>query len=243
MSIILSIQNSNKNYYNKIWKNSHIFDPTTWPHWKIIQQYTNCTCLEIGPGTKPKIPIKGNYFIDISKEVVMKLNSLGGKALQADLLQQFQYKSSTFDLICAFEVLEHIPNDHFVLKEFARLLKKDGTCLLSFPINMKYWNTYDRTVGHIRRYDPQKVEQLFNKNQLTIVKYSALSIPWPNQYTAVIFSYFAKKAPGLVSKFTDFIDSLPWAPIHKPIHLETWSKDSPKYLTSFTTVLLQLKKQ
>ncbi len=43
----------------------------------------------------------------------------------------------SFDLVTAFEVLEHFPDDQLALKEVSRILKFSGRCLFSVP--NKWW--------------------------------------------------------------------------------------------------------
>jgi ubiquinone/menaquinone biosynthesis C-methylase UbiE len=44
------------------------------------------------------------------------------------------FEDSRFDLITAFDVLEHVPHPEIALRELARILSKDGVCIISVPI-------------------------------------------------------------------------------------------------------------
>ncbi len=59
-----------------------------------------------------------------------------------------------FDLVCAFEVLEHIEDDATAVKEWARRLEPGGWLLLSVPAHQRRYGPADKLVGHFRRYDP-----------------------------------------------------------------------------------------
>jgi SAM-dependent methyltransferase/glycosyltransferase involved in cell wall biosynthesis len=59
-----------------------------------------------------------------------------------------------FDLVCAFEVLEHIKDDAAALKEWATRLRPGGRLLLSVPAYQCRYGPADELVGHFRRYDP-----------------------------------------------------------------------------------------
>jgi SAM-dependent methyltransferase/glycosyltransferase involved in cell wall biosynthesis len=59
-----------------------------------------------------------------------------------------------FDLVCAFEVLEHIADDAAALKEWAARLRAGGWLLLSVPAYQRRYGPADELVGHFRRYDP-----------------------------------------------------------------------------------------
>lgn len=58
-----------------------------------------------------------------------------------------------FDLLMAFEVLEHIEHDLAALREWRSWLHPGGTLLLSVPCHMRKWNPSDVWAGHFRRYE------------------------------------------------------------------------------------------
>ena len=60
----------------------------------------------------------------------------------------------TFDLVCAFEVIEHIEDDVEALTGWATHLRPGGWLLLSTPAWQKRFGPADEMVGHFRRYDP-----------------------------------------------------------------------------------------
>ena len=57
-----------------------------------------------------------------------------------------------YDTVCAFDVLEHIKNDHHALREWHALLKEDGTLLLTVPALPVFWSQHDVDCHHFRRY-------------------------------------------------------------------------------------------
>lgn len=58
-----------------------------------------------------------------------------------------------FDLVCAFEVLEHIEHDVEALEEWRGRLRPNGWVLLSVPAHERQYGASDRAVGHYRRYE------------------------------------------------------------------------------------------
>jgi SAM-dependent methyltransferase len=65
-----------------------------------------------------------------------------------------------FDLVCAFEVLEHIEDDAAALKEWAARVRGGGWLLLSVPAHQRRYGPWDELVGHFRRYDPAAITAL-----------------------------------------------------------------------------------
>lgn len=68
-----------------------------------------------------------------------------------------------FDLIICSEVLEHLKEDKFAVKEMYSLLKENGILILSTPSSngplykLGFTKTHDRLAGHLRRYTIQSL--------------------------------------------------------------------------------------
>ncbi len=79
-----------------------------------------------------------------------------------------------FDLICAFEVLEHLEDDRHALAEWLRFLRPGGWALVSVPHGRHKFGPQDRWVGHYRRYDRADVTHLLDEvglREVTVVSY------------------------------------------------------------------------
>jgi SAM-dependent methyltransferase len=59
-----------------------------------------------------------------------------------------------FDLVCAFEVIEHIEDDRAALAEWATRVRPGGALICSTPAGPDRMGPADRIAGHFRRYDP-----------------------------------------------------------------------------------------
>jgi SAM-dependent methyltransferase len=57
-----------------------------------------------------------------------------------------------FDVIGAFDVIEHISEDETVLAQMHRALRPDGNLLLTVPQHPFLWSEYDVRAHHVRRY-------------------------------------------------------------------------------------------
>lgn len=64
-----------------------------------------------------------------------------------------------FDVIGAFDVLEHIEEDELVLKQMAVALKSNGCILLIVPQHAWLWSATDEYACHVRRYAKNDLHQ------------------------------------------------------------------------------------
>lgn len=67
-----------------------------------------------------------------------------------------------FDLVCAFEVIEHIEDDRKALAEWAERLRPGGWLVLSTPAFQHRFAPADTMAGHFRRYDPPVMNDLLH---------------------------------------------------------------------------------
>ncbi|WP_020573974.1 class I SAM-dependent methyltransferase [Actinopolymorpha alba] len=72
----------------------------------------------------------------------------------------------TFDLVCAFEVIEHIEHDEKALAEWVARLRPGGWILLSTPAFQHRFGPADAMAGHFRRYDPPMMARLLRETGL-----------------------------------------------------------------------------
>jgi SAM-dependent methyltransferase len=64
-----------------------------------------------------------------------------------------------FDLVCAFEVLEHLEDDVGALKEWRSHVAPGGWVALSVPANPRRFAKADEKAGHYRRYTRESLTQ------------------------------------------------------------------------------------
>lgn len=100
--------------------------------------------------------------VDSSPAAVEIARERGIEAIDADACD-LPLGSSEYDLITAFDVLEHIEDDHSATAELYRVLRPGGTALIAVPCDMALWSPHDEAVGHVRRYDRAGLEELMAK--------------------------------------------------------------------------------
>lgn len=96
---------------------------------------------------------------DVSVGVARRrLAPAGGAVIHGD--HRAVPAGSRYDLVCAFEVLEHIADDAGALAAWLSLVRPGGHLLLSVPANPDSYGPWDEVVGHHRRYSADQLRQL-----------------------------------------------------------------------------------
>jgi SAM-dependent methyltransferase len=171
-----------------------VVEPSAWALWDTISTYTEdkSQFLEIGAGNRPRIPVSGSCFLDLSPKAMEALSARNAFCT-AGSAENLPFPDECFDLVCAFEIVEHVPEDTAVLREVVRVLKKGERFLFSVPLHMEYWSRYDELAGHVRRYDPAALESLLADYGLPIEQYSVTFSPrnsWYRNATAFLANRF-----------------------------------------------------
>jgi SAM-dependent methyltransferase len=87
---------------------------------------------------------------------------------------------TTFDLVCAFEVLEHIADDKAALADWVEFVEPGGHLMLSVPAFQARFGPMDRYAGHFRRYEPDDLTTQLNEAGLVDVDVTVYG--WPLGY-------------------------------------------------------------
>lgn len=96
-----------------------------------------------------------------------------------EALETLQPESA--DLLCALEVLEHLPAPAESLCYWSDYLKAGGYGLFSFPAWPEWFGTEDVRAGHLRRFNIKDMRELFSStNGWTICKISGYGFPFRN---------------------------------------------------------------
>lgn len=63
-----------------------------------------------------------------------------------------------FDMIGAFDVIEHLPDDELFLKNMNRMLRPGGYAMITVPASKRLWSEFDELAHHYRRYEKKELE-------------------------------------------------------------------------------------
>jgi ubiquinone/menaquinone biosynthesis C-methylase UbiE len=80
------------------------------------------------------------------------------------------FRSGEFDLVTAFNLVEHVQDDGFLIKELSRVCKKGGRIILATSAFRFLWSKHDELNGHKRRYSKENLRELVKSQDLVIEK-------------------------------------------------------------------------
>jgi len=159
----------NRSYYDMLWSGARLVEPQRFNTWPLVQSMlpTAAQRLEVAPGLRPRLPIQGTQFLDISAPAVAKLRGRGAKVVIGKVTC-LPFADSAFDLVCAFDIIEHVDDDDGALSEVSRTTKPGGAVLMSIPLHQALWTSFDDFVGHKRRYEPSQLLSKLAQHHLTV---------------------------------------------------------------------------
>ena len=119
------------------------------------------------------------------------------------------FKTNYFDAVVTFDTLEHLVQPKKALKELRRVLKKEGTLVLSCPtegnvttLHGFLWRVFginlkEKYVGHVQMYTFGQLKDLFEKQGFKIIKrrWSNYLINQVSDFSLFLYMYLLKKRP------------------------------------------------
>lgn len=206
-------------FYEKLQENEWYYMPWKWEHQvcnKFIKE--NTKILEVGCG-------KGDFLRKVKSEfanidcVGLELNQSSvssEKKLQVicSTIEDFSLSNEgVFDIVCSFQVLEHVPTVNCFLKANIRCLKEDGLLVISVPNNnsfIKYekHNLLNMPPHHMGLWSEKslrKIGEYFNL-ELADVIYEPLQEYHFDWYTYLIIRKFTgRRAARFILKAIGFL--------------------------------------
>src|SRR5689334_5142892 len=112
--------------------------------------------LDVGCGTGANLLLLSQYGaaegVDVSEDALAFCRERGLDQVRKGAGEQLPYDDNTFDLVTAFDVVEHMDDDLAGLREMFRVLRPGGHALLFVPTFMFLWGLQDDVSHHRRRY-------------------------------------------------------------------------------------------
>ncbi|MFX1277126.1 MAG: class I SAM-dependent methyltransferase [Promethearchaeota archaeon] len=114
--------------------------------------------------------VKKKSFLDLVELPLRQYRLIPNSHPICSDISNLPYREKTFDFLSALSVLEHVKNDKQAISEISRIMKKEGIVIITVPHGMKYFTTQDKLIGHYRRYETSQIVDLFNKNDMKVMK-------------------------------------------------------------------------
>ena len=214
----------NQNYYESYWangKNTFSGDKQgyaenfrRWMHAELNDLPPQSPILEVGCGDASFTKELARYSsdvtaIDISSAQIAENNQrfAGIKFLQHDVAEQFPFADATFEAIWCSEVLEHLFDPAFALREMHRIMKPGGRLLVTVPYHGRFKNVlialfkfdehYVPSNPHIRFYTKRTLSTLAERAGFSAVrtKTCGMGVPVRDQFVPTNILLRATKRP------------------------------------------------
>jgi dTDP-4-dehydrorhamnose reductase len=98
-----------------------------------------------------------SHGLDISSEAIKFGQLQGIKNLAVLDSHKINYPDNTFDSILILDVLEHLEDESWAMKEIERVLKPGGNVIIMVPAYMFLWGVQDEVAHHYRRYTKSRL--------------------------------------------------------------------------------------
>ena len=167
----------NRRFYDLLWSGARLVEPQQFNTWALVQPLLAASGrrLEVAPGLRPRLPILGTQFVDISAPALMKLRARGAQVVLSQVAS-LPFAAETFDLVCALDIIEHVDDDDRAFAELSRVAKPGGVLLLSMPLHPSMWTSFDDFVGHKRRYEPPQLALKLAQHHLQVERSAAFGM-------------------------------------------------------------------
>ena len=121
--------------------------------------------LDVGCGTGANLEMLAQFGyaegVDVSEDALAFCRARGLNEVKLGAAERLPYDDSSFDLVTALDVVEHLDDDRAGLREMRRVLRPGGRVLLFVPAFMWLWGVQDDVSNHRRRYTlPQLTERV-----------------------------------------------------------------------------------
>ncbi len=124
--------------------------------------------LDVGSADGPSVAwMRGNhrrFTMDVDPRGLKPGEGVCGSALA------LPFGAETFDVVSAFDVLEHCDPEGRAVAELARILVPGGRLLMSVPAYQWAWTDHDVRAGHYRRYTRPRLLAAVEKGGFVVAR-------------------------------------------------------------------------
>ena len=163
--------------------------------------------LEVGTGTGGNLAMlaaHGNLsameFDRYAREFATQRSGI--QVLEGSLPSNIPFNGKQFDLICLFDVLEHVEDDIESLRSLSRLLNQGGRLMVTVPAYDWMWSDHDVVLHHFRRYSRDRLARTVSDAGLNLTYITNFNTALlPMAVAARLFNVVTgrKGSPGLAT--------------------------------------------
>lgn len=107
--------------------------------------------------------------VDINREALAVAANQGLNVYLHDI-EQSALTRSPYDIICMFDVLEHIHDDSKALANIRQSLAPNGLFIFSVPAYQFLFSGHDRKLKHFRRYSKKVIKERLHAQKFAIIE-------------------------------------------------------------------------
>lgn len=179
---------------------------------RALRNNTKPTILNVGCGTGGTIDMLEKFGtvdnIDISVDAIKFMKQAGYSRITKVEGITLPFKTKSYDMVGAFDVLEHIENQTGALKEWHRVIKDKGAVVITVPAYQWLWSDHDVSLYHVRRYTTGRLKQVATEAGFVVEKKSyaiVFSLPM-----IVVFRFINKIRGKATDSETSYVDIPNW---------------------------------
>ncbi|MGH8807149.1 MAG: class I SAM-dependent methyltransferase [Noviherbaspirillum sp.] len=135
--------------------------------------------LEIGSGTGGNLPMLSAFgkvsameLDEVARGIAMQKTNGRFDIRAGSCPAHIPFAGERFDLVCLFDVLEHIEDDVATLSAIKALSAKEGRVLVTVPAYRWLWSGHDEFLHHKRRYVASELQEKIASAGLRVEKIS-----------------------------------------------------------------------
>jgi len=136
--------------------------------------------LDVGCGTGANLLMLSKYGdaegVDVSEDALAFCRERGLQNVKLGAGEELPYEGGTFDLVTAFDVVEHMDDDLAGVKEMRRVLRPGGRVLIFVPAFMFLWGLQDDVSNHRRRYRMSELRRVLEQAGFEVERTSYANI-------------------------------------------------------------------
>lgn len=126
--------------------------------------------LDVGCGTGEQFKLYEKFGqttgLDIDPSALQNSNN----SIIIGDIETYPLLKNSYDIICCFDVLEHVKNDSLALVRCWQALKPRGYILITVPAYNWLFSNHDKTLHHLRRYGYKELKNKLEEANFTMLK-------------------------------------------------------------------------